>query len=481
MNKYLSVKALLALAIVTPTLVDGATIRVPADQPNIQAAVDACDGDDTVLIADGIYSGTGNHDVIIPDTNLTIRSENGPEFTIIDLAGTADHKGFILGSGALGTSRNVVFSLEDLTIQNGDGVNGGVLEATTWRLSIDNCHFENNRADNGAVLYLDSCVAEITNCRFNSNVAVNTGGAIYGLDSTSRISATRFDFNIADRGGALANYTGIDIENCVFLQNQATWGAAMFSQRENAHFTLTGTFFTRNSGAPAIYMWKSAAAVDHCTFFGNDGVFELNSSSPVSTNTIFADNSGMTLTCNDSFPGSESNPDLDYCIVSDSGLDFPGCPVSIIQMPNNYIGDPMFCDTASNDFRLQSGSPAEGNASDGSTIGAAPVGCLPTDVEDSDPILPNAFTLHQNHPNPFNLETTIVFDLPRTSAARLDIYNSLGQLVRTIDLGRHSAGTHRVEWDGTASDGSVVASGLYLYRLITDNESSDSKKMLLLK
>ncbi|MBD3402733.1 T9SS type A sorting domain-containing protein, partial [candidate division GN15 bacterium] len=104
-----------------------------------------------------------------------------------------------------------------------------------------------------------------------------------------------------------------------------------------------------------------------------------------------------------------------------------------------------------------------------------------TDVEDTpDEELPLGFELQQNYPNPFNPTTTIEFSLPSQSRVRLDVYNVLGQRVNTLVDKELSAGSYAVEWNGRNNAGTPVATGVYFYRLTTD-EYTSSKKMLLLK
>ncbi len=98
-----------------------------------------------------------------------------------------------------------------------------------------------------------------------------------------------------------------------------------------------------------------------------------------------------------------------------------------------------------------------------------------------DPVLaPAPKILRQNFPNPFNPETTISFDLPRSAAANLSVYNTKGQLVKTLADGVLEFGRQSFVWNGTDSFGNPVASGLYFYRLTTDGQS-ESRKMMLLK
>ncbi len=94
--------------------------------------------------------------------------------------------------------------------------------------------------------------------------------------------------------------------------------------------------------------------------------------------------------------------------------------------------------------------------------------------------LPQKFELGQNMPNPFNPNTVIVFAVPRPTEIRVEVFNVLGQKVKTLANEFSKAGYKRVEWDGTDDNGSSVASGVYLYRL-TAGDFSETKKMLLLK
>ncbi len=88
--------------------------------------------------------------------------------------------------------------------------------------------------------------------------------------------------------------------------------------------------------------------------------------------------------------------------------------------------------------------------------------------------LPEGFSIN-NYPNPFNPMTTIAFNLPFASQAKLEIYNILGQNVITLVDEYLNAGEHSINWDG-----SNAASGIYLYRLTTD-EFNITKRMVLMK
>jgi hypothetical protein len=93
-------------------------------------------------------------------------------------------------------------------------------------------------------------------------------------------------------------------------------------------------------------------------------------------------------------------------------------------------------------------------------------------------VLPENPELLQNYPNPFNPSTTIEFNLPANSNWQLEIYNIAGQLIRNYS--GISSGLTKVNWDGSNSLGIKVASGVYFYKLVS-NDITTTRKMLLLK
>ena len=94
--------------------------------------------------------------------------------------------------------------------------------------------------------------------------------------------------------------------------------------------------------------------------------------------------------------------------------------------------------------------------------------------------VPLAYQLRQNFPNPFNPETRIYFEIPNMHDVKLDIYNILGQKVRTLINNSFDAGRHTVNWNGRNDAGIIVPSGIYIYRIQAGNFMR-SKKMLMLK
>jgi PKD repeat protein len=94
--------------------------------------------------------------------------------------------------------------------------------------------------------------------------------------------------------------------------------------------------------------------------------------------------------------------------------------------------------------------------------------------------IPKSYTLSQNHPNPFNPETVIDYQLPIMSNVELIIYNALGQKMRTLISTHQNVGHYNIKWDGTNDAGNQAPSGLYLYQMKAGN-FSQTKKMLLIR
>lgn len=95
-------------------------------------------------------------------------------------------------------------------------------------------------------------------------------------------------------------------------------------------------------------------------------------------------------------------------------------------------------------------------------------------------VVPTEFSLRRNYPNPFNPTTTIGYDLAQDGTTRLEVYNLLGQRVRSLVTGFQLAGTYQVSWNGQNDVGHQVASGVYFYRLQAGRYVK-TNKMLLLK
>jgi hypothetical protein len=93
---------------------------------------------------------------------------------------------------------------------------------------------------------------------------------------------------------------------------------------------------------------------------------------------------------------------------------------------------------------------------------------------------PTDFALHQNYPNPFNPSTIIQYALPRTALVKIEVYNVLGQRVRTLVDRIEEPGYKIINWNGKDDSGNQVCSGVYFCRICA-GDFVKSKKMTLLK
>ena len=103
-----------------------------------------------------------------------------------------------------------------------------------------------------------------------------------------------------------------------------------------------------------------------------------------------------------------------------------------------------------------------------------------SDADDAESPRPTAFSLGANYPNPFNPSTTIEYTLDRRAQVKIEVFNILGQMVRTLVDETKSAGAYQVIWDGFDDAGRPTPTGVYLYRMSTDGDLQ-ARKMLLLK
>ena len=94
--------------------------------------------------------------------------------------------------------------------------------------------------------------------------------------------------------------------------------------------------------------------------------------------------------------------------------------------------------------------------------------------------LPDGPQLQQNAPNPFNSQTVISWFQLHPGEVRLEVFALTGQRVAVLHEGAEKAGLHRLHWDGRSDQGHPLASGVYVYRLVT-GEGAWTRKLTLLR
>ncbi len=203
-------------------LCHGSIILVPADQLTIQAGIDAAVDGDTVMVADGTYTGDGNRDINFLGKAITVMSENGPETCIIDCEGTEgmNHRGFRFNNQESETS-----VLNGLSIQNGDthdlAEGGGIL---CWGSSptITNCNLSYNRSKyrGGGIACSESASPTISNCIISHNMAYPVGGGGIYCQNNSNPLITNCIITNQNSGGGIQIYeSSPTIVGCTISMN----------------------------------------------------------------------------------------------------------------------------------------------------------------------------------------------------------------------------------------------------------------------
>jgi hypothetical protein len=102
-----------------------------------------------------------------------------------------------------------------------------------------------------------------------------------------------------------------------------------------------------------------------------------------------------------------------------------------------------------------------------------------TSVDDKK-IIPDKTFLAKNYPNPFNTMTKISFYIDKTSTVEIKVYDIRGRSITALTGGVYQKGYHSITWNGTNGNGRDVASGIYFYRLVTEDQTF-TERMVLLK
>jgi len=217
----------------------GATIYVPADQPTIQAGIDAGVSGDLVLVADGTYVEN-----LYIDKGITLQSEAGSDLTIIDggLIGT------VVEFRGSGTDSAII---DGFTIQNGNTPNwGGGIFAYDANPTISNCTITNNFANDGGGIRCEiNSQPRIIDCILSENNALLLGGGISCYKDSN-----------------------CTVTNCIIKDNYAMLGGGicctMWSKPQVAHSTLSSNEAYDKGGGVASY-WEADAVITNSIIWNN--------------------------------------------------------------------------------------------------------------------------------------------------------------------------------------------------------------------
>lgn len=298
----------------------GQLIKVPEDYNNIQAAVDASSTGDTIVVADGLYTGIGNTDVNVIDLEITIAGRNGPENCVIDCNGNweNEHKAFCL-----------------------DGTDDTA--TTIAGFKIMNSHFTGSN-QRGAIGIIAGCPVIIDCNLYEEDWCPAWGSGIYGGNRILIANCQIFGFY----GYALSDVRG-EILDCDIVGNGlAIYGIAGgepgLIQGCNISDNYREDLYNTCSGISNFY-----GDIVDCTIKGNIGALSYCK--------------GLVKNCTiaDSIPGSsviymhEGDLNLTNCIIKNNGSKSQYFRGGIIQFNNypepdvNIIG----CEISGNYFRAE--------------------------------------------------------------------------------------------------------------------------------
>ena len=262
------------------------TRHVPVQYSTIQAAIDAAVNGDTVMVADGTYTGVGNRDLDFGGRAITVQSANGAAACVIDIQGSAGdpHRAFHFHSGE--TAASIV---QGFTITNGVMDAGGAMLIENGSApTIMGCSFDGNTANptvqftGGGAVALYGSPPTWADCAFAGN-HVNaisfTGGGAMVIDSGDvLITGCNFSGNSlagTGAGGAIVTLGGgLTIVGSAFTENTSTVVAGAISSIAGAQMELTGCVFEDNTaalGGGGVFLQDSGThtTIDDCRFMGN--------------------------------------------------------------------------------------------------------------------------------------------------------------------------------------------------------------------
>ncbi len=254
-----------------------ATIHVPADQPTIQSGIDAAENGDTVLVSDGIYTGAGNVNISFSGKQITVKSRNGADATIIDCEETPNTRGFTFQSKETHDS-----VLDGFTIKNGVQDLGGGIYCHTASPTIKNCVITQNRAtatrfhgQGGGGIYGTDTTVHIIDCLITKNRAESSFGSGVLIDGDGVWAFNTLESVILDNctvsenigsGIVCQDFAPLSIKDCTVLQNSGRGIVSTFISRDTS---ITNCRIERNAGGGIECSEESYLRVKDCLIIQN--------------------------------------------------------------------------------------------------------------------------------------------------------------------------------------------------------------------
>jgi hypothetical protein len=330
---------------------------------------------------------------------------------------------------------------------------------------------------------------DVVNCLFYGNFATYGGGMFIADSSVVSLTGCVFTGNEAVGDGAVSFYgKELSVSECGFYANRglADGPGAVWVRDRTADFDrcVFVDNWTKWDGGAMVLL--AGATITNCTFvrntaeFGDGSAISMSSTDPVSIKrSIFAFNGAGTA-----LYGCPDSLYLGCCdFYGNAGGDWHEwmtCLAGADTLNGNFGLDPLFCDTLAGDYTLAALSPCLPQYNSCQVlIGAYGMECRePTGTTHPPTPVPQTITLHAC-PNPFNPRTSIVYTLPAGAYTTLRIYDVRGRRVQTLVSEFQAGGPHRVLWDGQNAQGRAAASGVYFLRVQSSGISRTAKLLLL--
>ncbi len=254
-------------------------IHVPGEFSTIQAGLNAASAGDTVLVGPGTYTGPNNRKLNFYGKALTLKSEQGPDVTIID-AENLD-RCFVLNS-----NEGADTVIEGFTIRNGEaGTNywdGGGFYINGASPTIRNCVITGcDAARYGGGIFVSSGLPFIDSCTFSLNLSGFKGGGVYGSvviwNSDFIANEANDTYSSTADGGAAYIYGNSEIRGCRFVANNACRGGALYIAAGSVRNALfhSNTAYTPCSSlnyGGAVFADQAGGWIDFSTFVGNGAI-----------------------------------------------------------------------------------------------------------------------------------------------------------------------------------------------------------------